>query len=455
MEPTTTYFDLLPDEDVLEILIQIESLETLSKLCQASTRLASLCKDNVFWKNKYKMDFGDQPLPDGNWRLGYIIRTKSKESNLLSAGLDHVGVIDKNGFLFMGGNNLSGQLGDGTAYIRKNPVRIPFDSKIICVSCGAITTGAVTERGEVFLWGSTSGLGIQTGAGIIMVPTKINVPNKIVKISIGPNLLSPNIGALAQDGSIYHWRFGKPVKLETNIKMIDIAATGDPGVYLSMISQDLKLYHSFFTLKRLLSVKEYVMPEPILSVSNGKEYTGVLSVNGNIYLWGQNDAGQLGIGHPGILFPRTGQYNLGTIGTDLYKISIPSPITFLSCRNLTTSVITLDNKLYMWGSNLENKIFIEKLPTSGRQSYQELYPPGYFIAGADVNEPLSFNVGGGSTLALLYGSIGREVIELPSLATPTQIDIGYPIKYLTTGRDFTIAKTTDGRINQWGNLLGT
>ncbi len=450
-------FDLLPDEDVTKILSKIENLNDLFSLCRTSTRIDRICQDPVFWKNKYKQDFGDKYLPEGDLKLPYIIRTKTKESNLLSAGHKHAGMVDKNGILHMWGDNEYGQLGDGTTTSRKEPIKIPFESKVICISCGGLYTGAVTENGEVFLWGKNQRT---------ITPKKVYIPSKIVKISLGPNPIKSNTAALSEDGLVYHWNFGNPQLVSTIIKMIDIAAGFDfstifnEAVYLSMISEDMKLYH-FIVNSGSIFVKIRPLHEPILSVSNGYGYEGVLSISGNVYLYGQNSFGQLGTGHLGIFVSRTGLYVWGTTTGDSNKISLPSPIILLSCRYVTTSTITLGNKLYMWGSNIGNKIFIEKDPELSNRTYHELYPKGYFLAGKDINEPPSFNVeisngrirNTGSIETLVSDDSDPNIITSPSLAIPTQIDIGYSVTSISTGTLFSIAKTTDGQLNQWGNQL--
>ncbi len=447
-------FDLLPDEDVVGILSKIENLNDLFSLCRTSARIDKICQDPIFWKNKYKQDFGDKYLPDGDLKLPYIIRTKAKESNLLSSGHKHAGMVDKNGILHMWGDNEYGQLGDGMTSSREEPVKIPFESKVICISCGYQSTAAVTENGEVFIWGRDQHA---------TTPKKVNIPSKIVKVSLGPDLIKPNTAALSEDGLVYHWYFGNPQLVPTTIKMIDIASTFGFSIgirefsYLSMISEDMKLYH-FIVKGGSFFVKIRPLPEPILSVSDGFSYAGVLSISGNVYLYGANGVGQLGTGHPGLIVPETGLYDTINSTDDLNKISLSSPIILLSCRYWVTSAITLDNKLYMWGSNVGNKIFIEKDPRLLNVAYQELFPKGYFLAGNDANKPPSFNIEisngrvthvGSKIRFDLSESDERSTITFPSLATPTQIDIGYPVTSISTGTLFSIAKTSDGRVNQW------
>lgn len=433
-------FDLLPDEDVTKILSKIENLNDLFSLCRTSTRIAIICQDSVFWKNKYKQDFGDKYLPEGDLKLPYIIRTKAKESNLLSVGYDHAGMVDKNGVLFMWGNNKYGQLGDGTNLLRLEPVKIHLESKVICISCGHQYTAAVTEKGEVLIWGDRRG----------KIPKKANIPDKIIKISINKNTI-----ALSENGLVYHWRSGKPELLLTDIRMIDIAATDNPPKYL-MISEDMKLYRAWILRRNFIKLRMHPTPEQILIVSNGGNYTGLLSVTGNVYLRGKNDAGQLGVGYPGVYVTGHNFYNMDMIMRDFNKISLESPIILLSCRHSTTAVITLNNKLYMWGSNLGNKIFIEKYRENSTKTYQELYPKGYFLAEPS-NSPYITIIYNDLKIRLIPSILGNPTVnhtrmKYPSLTIPTQIDIGYPIVSISIGENVSFAKTADGRLNRWGKL---
>lgn len=130
-------------------------------------------------------------------------------------------------------------------------------------------------------------------------------------------------------------------------------------------------------------------PEKARQVICGKYHTVVVTTKGNLYTWGNNNFGQLGIGldkmyitipcqirdipkvkqvsagtyhtafitNKGELYTcgdnRSGQLGiLGTTGTDIpLKITFPEGITDVSCGENHTVCITEDGQLYSFGSN--------------------------------------------------------------------------------------------------------
>ncbi len=54
--PIPTNLDLLPDETIMNILLEVDNFETLVNWCQTSKRINNICQDNIFWKRKYEKD---------------------------------------------------------------------------------------------------------------------------------------------------------------------------------------------------------------------------------------------------------------------------------------------------------------------------------------------------------------------------------------------------------------
>eukprot|EP00126_Sphaerothecum_destruens_P005051 Sdes_comp18527_c0_seq1m8586 len=124
----------------------------------------------------------------------------------ISCGDQHSGLIDYDGNLYMFGNNDYGQLGCGTTAKCDTPTKVVgFGSqRITSVSCGRNHTICCTEEGLVYSWGAGNeyqlGLGNQKD---FKVPQKVeNLQHVCISsVSSGANFSA----ALTQDGDVYLW----------------------------------------------------------------------------------------------------------------------------------------------------------------------------------------------------------------------------------------------------------
>ena len=135
----SNYLNTLPNEILLKLLLETDDLKTLSKWCQTSKRVNQICKDEGFWHNKYRKDYGfsshgswglsgEAILTKGDtWRKRYKRKTLGGINSPISAGFDHYGIIDQKGNLYMVGDNDKGQLGVGKGIKKsKIPILVKF-----------------------------------------------------------------------------------------------------------------------------------------------------------------------------------------------------------------------------------------------------------------------------------------------------------------------------------------
>ena len=402
MEPVApAYLDWLPDEALLELLLQTDDLDTLTRWCQTSRRVAGFCQDEGFWHRKYLKDFQDlTPLLQGiTWRKRYQRRALSKGLNSpLSTGGFHYGIIDETGALYMTGLNSSGELGNGTRIDSITPQIIPFDSKVIHVSCGFSGTGAITEDGSLYFWGSNQYQIIpNSNQTLFLTPQKVAFYLKAKKVTVGQT----SLGVITEDDSVYYWGVISQEKTilvpeKIPIKGRDILI-GDRDPLYALLGVDGKIYMWGFLLtdqpnKRFTETpKEIPLPELIQQVCLGEDHAVALSKEGNVYTWGDNSSGQLGLSDDPDLFtdqPR--------------KVNLPKPISFISSSYDTVAAVTRDGELYMWGN-------------------------GEFGEFSEID--------GGSS----------------GFNFPVQIDIGSSVNYVSVGGTYIIAVTKNGVVNYWGN----
>ncbi len=434
--------DILPPEVVTQFLLRL-SLKDLINYCLTSKTANEYCKDDAFWKDKYRYDFG-LPLPKNPTKLWIdLYKERIRKNSPISAGSYHYAVIDNEGILYMGGENEYGQLGDGTENDSKIPIAINFlNQKVISVSCGENFTMAITEDGKTYWWGYNKF--IEESKIVFTVPTLIPklVNYKAVKVSCGGS----DWGVILDDGSAYvsieiyvddrYVEINDRISLEDEI--IDISVNGS---HLAVVTRSGKLYFAGdnFTRDRYLSeptlrigfigieMSEIVISEIVISeneriikpkhipfppqqgiipkikqVSLTKSHIMVLAVDGKVYIWGDNYSGYLGLPYNQDSRNKSNLYLSPQLLTSLPKIS------YISTYGHGSAAITTDGRLYVWGHNRIIETLSNIQPDDKRFSH----------------------------------TAGPRVV-----AVPIEIDIGSRVNYIALGHLFPIASTVDGMVN--------
>ena len=413
--------ELLPPEIILEFLLRVESLSDLSNWCRTSKKASVFCRDDGFWRAKYQKDYGDIPsLPNLPWKDRYKFIYSAQFSSPISAGANHYGVIDENGDLVMVGSNDQGQL--GTRKSLTIPIAVlTFESKIISILTEGYHTIAITERGYTYYWGDVRYTGLDDNIGTVNTPTLFSLESKSLKLSTGGSsigIINRKFEAMLLGPSI--WQLF--TNLHPNImsvkpfigipfKVVEIAVNQSG---FAVISTDGNLFvrgHVSHKNEYLKALTDMQLPEPIKQVSMGAYHIMALSIHGNVYIWGSNEYGELGLGDFSVEF-----------SNDPIQLKSVPPISFISCGKETSSAITTDGKLYMWGGNGSERItkdeIIKQLPGAIPHLTHTIEPCEYMIP------------------------------------YPIQIEIGSPLKYISVGHSCTIAITEDRIVNYWGAEWG-
>uniref|UniRef100_A0A8C5LWE2 BTB domain-containing protein n=1 Tax=Leptobrachium leishanense TaxID=445787 RepID=A0A8C5LWE2_9ANUR len=204
------------------------------------------------------------------------------------------------GDLYSWGNNVHGQLGHGSL--------IP---KVIKVSCGTYHSLALTSEGEVFAWGNNN-FG-QVGCGTSsskLLPRRVanDLQNKMVtSIAAGRHCSM----ALTDNGQVYGWGYN-----------------GDGQLGTRNTGNILKPYLLVFAPNIC-----------IVQVVFGYAHTLALTDEGSIYVWGQNQYGELGTG--------TVDHQFSPVRKDL-RIWM---IEVAACPySHTSAAMSQIGQVYMWGS---------------------------------------------------------------------------------------------------------
>ncbi len=195
------------------------------------------------------------------------IQTISLGTNWLSVsgGRGHIAALKTDGTLWTWGYNNFGQLGDNTTTNKSSPVQtIAYGTDWASVTCGEYHTAAVKTDGTLWLWGLNSN-------GQIGDNTLTNRSSPVQTASGGTIWASVAGGsghtvATKTDGTLWTW---------------GLNSSGELGI--NNVS------------RRFAPVQTISGGTDWSKIACGLSYTMAIKTDGTLWLWGNNNWGQLGI----------------------------------------------------------------------------------------------------------------------------------------------------------------
>ena len=316
-------------------------------------------KENL-WVSQWSITRGAEP-GEASWNGWKFV---PPEWTMIAGGNVHSLAVNEKGELYAWGDNLKGQLGDGTFIGKVVPTRIGTASNWIRIASQGSHNLAVNERGELYAWGE-NGDG-QLGDGSTdnrNTPTRIGTASNWTEIAVS----STNSAAINSDGELYTWgsnQYGQlgndtasmtPTKIPTRIGNDTDWKYVSSGFYFSMaLKTNGELYGWGWNalwggrLGDGTNVNKY-KPTRILDASNWKQISSSfghsLAVNtkGELYAWGLNWNGRLGDG------TTTNRNRITRIGTD-------SDWKHVSAAGGFSMAIKNNGELFTWGSNFAGQL---------------------------------------------------------------------------------------------------
>lgn len=285
----------------------------------------------------------------------------------ISTGESHSIYFDSKGQAFGFGCTDHGQLGLGIESPIALPTLIPIDDEIIDVQSGKIHTLFRSSNGEIYSTGSGSSCQLGYLESIQKVPRLVEGLKglRFKKLVCG---WFHNI-AIEEGGSIYTWGLGVygqlSVSVETNIISPTLVTNlgefkiknASAGLYHSVVvTEDDRLFGFGSNRQGQLGTQtdssiswtpqeipiDLEKGESIDLIQSGMNHTIIITSSGNIYGWGENGLGQLG---------------LGDRETRFLPIKIldgrNTKFKILSCGAYHTIVVDTDNNMWVWGQGTE------------------------------------------------------------------------------------------------------
>lgn len=233
------------------------------------------------------------------------------------------------GTVWAWGDNGYGQIGDGTASDRYSPMQVlgaggaGYLDNVTALDAGRYHSVALKTDGTVWAWGRNNigqlGNGTTTNS---YTPVQVKDPSGtgfltgIVAIASGYQ----HVAALRSDGAVFAWGSNNRGELGNGTE-------NESSLPVQVLSPDGAGYLT-----------------DIIAIAAGNQHTLALQRGGEVWVWGSNGLGELGIGavdfasHP---------YPVQVTGLDSYNISAISAGEFLSMALSSDE----GGKVWTWGDN--------------------------------------------------------------------------------------------------------
>jgi uncharacterized repeat protein (TIGR02543 family) len=248
----------------------------------------------------------------------------------LKFGFSHTMVLTSKGRLFTWGNNNNGQLGDGTVNNTVTPKEITSsfnlqnDERIVKISSANLSSIALSSNGRVFTWGNNAKGQLANGSNLsskspvdVTASFGFSQNENVVSVSLG----SQHAGLVTSTGRVFTWglngngQLGNGTQVDSNVP-INITA----------------------------SFEGLAPTDRIMIISLGAFHSSALSLNGQIFIWGNNGFGQLGNGNKDQL---TKPFDI----TSTFDLTFGEKIESLSLGLQHSSAMTKEGRVFIWGEN--------------------------------------------------------------------------------------------------------
>ncbi len=269
---------------------------------------------------------------------------------------------------------------------------------------------AITEDNSLYTWGSnTDGLLGNASTTSRNKPVKImdNIKEAVMDKS------SNTAAAITLDGTLYMWGSNNH---------------GQLGLGLSNKEQE-----------RITIPTEIPLPEKIEKIYIQNATVAAITINHNLYMWGYNNYGQLGLGNNNSGAPITADYN--------QPQKVMEGIQDVKINKKNTMVLTTNGKAYIWGDSYllgdgstKNRYAVEiENPILENVKEIQLFDSN---AGAITNDGDLYLWGSNS-----YGQIGNGSTGSKSQKTKANIS---NVKHILWMDDYCAATTENGDLYTWG-----
>lgn len=252
------------------VSISTPANSTLAFVSAGDLHTVALDRNGVAWAwgQNINGQLGDGTTTD-RWIPTQVTMPPNTTFHAISAGYRHTIAIDQDGAAWAWGRNSDGQLGDGTTTQRTEPtlVAMPSGTRFTAVAAGEYHSVALDEAGNAWGWGYNGSGQLGDGSSTTqLTPVMANMPLNTTFTGIAAK--SDQVVAIDQNGNGWGWG-------ENNFGQLGNATTVDSST------------------PSLMDMPPNTQFERI---TMGVFHAAAIDQNGNVWTWGRNVYGQLGNG---------------------------------------------------------------------------------------------------------------------------------------------------------------
>ncbi|KFZ26634.1 MAG: Regulator of chromosome condensation (RCC1) repeat protein [Candidatus Izimaplasma bacterium HR2] len=325
-------------------IFDLDSLETITSISLGGSHSFVLSSDNIIfiWGRNFYGQVGDDSttnrytpieLNNGFYPV-YILQNPlfiNDEIISYSLGANHTLVLTNDERVLIWGQNDYGQLGDGTTTDSANPIDITSrfnlgsEEDVLEVYLGGNYSILITTEGRIFTWGINAqgqlGDGTTTNSNIPIEITSnfyLNPDETFVSISAGGNHSS----VITSEGRVFMWGYntfgqlGDGTDTQRNLP-VDITDN------FNLIGEEI-----------------------IENISLGGSHSSAVTSDNRVFIWGYNGDGQLGIGVTDM-----DDHPIPIDITDIFNLNETEVISDIFLGGYHSSVITSEGRILIWGDN--------------------------------------------------------------------------------------------------------
>ena len=293
----------------------------------------------------------------------------------VTAGQFHSACLDADGRVYTWGWGVHGQLGHGHVEDVSSPRVVKSMSRhfVTQVAAGYAHTIALTREGRVYTWGC--GLFGQLGTGNTskhVRPTRVKLPGRVVRVAAGyfHNLVMLETGEIMTWGAnpqILRLEAQQRKKEKLMLKQLEEKRrqemeAGEVEIEQEKTMESLHPQDSTTTTSDLHLNPSYIdtsnIEDSVSQICAGSQHSALVTRSGQVFTWGRNLEGQLGLGNrQSVKVPS----HVTALGQDV--------VTMISAGADFTCAVSDLGTVYAWGSNASGqlgRIPIED-PASGGQ----------------------------------------------------------------------------------------
>ncbi len=417
------------------------------------------------WGNNLSGQLGDgstllRPTPVQVQGLSHITALSAATTDPSAKFVSHVLALRSDGTVWAWGENMAGQLGDGSSTSRTTPVQVQGLSSVIAVAAGARFSLALRSDGTVWAWG-LGWYGELGNDALSRTSIPAQVPNLagITAISAG----YAHALALGADSNVWAWGHGfysqlgngstprrsPPVRVQGLSQVLTISAGGyhslalrsDGTVWAWGRGWSGELGNGSGDPSAVpVQVKDLT---GVTALAAGYNHSLALRSDGTLWAWGYGYKGELGN---------------GTKGNSHSPVQVTglTGVTAFAAGYDHSLALRADGTLWAWGSNRAGQLGDGLLPVSSQ--------PGR-VAG-DLPHPVTASVGRSHALALrsdgtvwawgsnIFGELGDGRVfsdfNPASRTTPGQVVGLSDATAISAGDEYSLALRSDGTVWAWG-----